>query len=160
MSELATYREYLDHFRSTLERQCAGLTPDQLATCSVPPSDLSLLGLVRHMARVEHYWFRMVIDEHLDEERLDDDDPTGGFHRIAPRQESVEEAFARWRAWIQYADGVLDGLTDATLGERRTDRHGESSPLRDVLVHMVEEYARHCGHADLLREVIDGATGL
>ncbi|MFT4263861.1 MAG: DinB family protein [Nocardioides sp.] len=160
MSELATYRDYLDHYRSTLLRQAEGLTPEQLAARSVPPSDLSIGGLVRHMARVEHYWFRMVLDEHLDEERLDSDDPTGGFHRIEPTQASVDEALARFQEWRAYADGTLDRLAGADLGELRTDRHGETAPIRDVLVHMVEEYARHCGHADLLREVLDGTTGL
>jgi uncharacterized damage-inducible protein DinB len=160
MTELATYREYLDHFRDTLARQCADLTPDQLARPAVPPSDLSLLGLVRHMARVEHYWFHMVIDRHLDVERLDADDPTGGFHRVEATQASVEEAFARWSQWREYADGSVTRLEGVDLGELRVDRHGEECTLRDVLVHMVEEYARHCGHADLLRECLDGRTDL
>jgi hypothetical protein len=112
------------------------------------------------MARVEHYWFHMVIDHHLDVERLDADDPTGGFHRVDPTQTSVEEAYSRWSQWREYADGSLTRLEGIDLGELRTDRHGEECTLRDVLVHMVEEYARHCGHADLLRECLDGRTDL
>jgi len=153
--ELATYRFYLDGHRRILETRCAGLTPEQLAEHSMPPSELSLLGLVRHLARVEHYWFRMVIDEHLDQPRLDDDDPTGGFRSIAPTPESVAEAFSRWDEQIAYAEACLDGLADTDLAAPRRDRHGEATCVRDVLVHLVEEYARHNGHADLLREALD-----
>jgi uncharacterized damage-inducible protein DinB len=158
--ELATYRSYLENGRLTLELKCQGLSPAQLAAHSVPPSDLSLLGLVRHMSRVEHYWFSMVIDQNLAIERLDAADPTGGFHSIEPTAESVEEAFERWRVWREYADDALDRLREVDLGERRRDRHGNDLTLRDILVHLVEEYARHCGHADLLRECIDGRTGI
>ncbi|WP_300678575.1 DinB family protein [Nocardioides sp.] len=160
VGELATYRDYLDNFRLTLEMKCQDLSPEQLATRSVPPSDLSLLGLVRHMARVEHYWFSMVIDGDLGIERLDADDPTGGFHRVEPTRASVEEAFGRWRTWREYADGSLDRLDGVDLGDLRRDRHGADLSLREILVHLVEEYARHCGHADLLRECLDGRTGL
>jgi uncharacterized damage-inducible protein DinB len=156
--ELATYLGYLDGHRRILEARCADLSPEQLATPGVPPSDLSLLGLVRHMARVEHYWFRMVIDEHLDEIRLDADDPTGGFHSIAPTAESVAEAFARWDEQAAYADACLAQLTDADLAAPRRDRHGDRMTVRDVLVHMIEEYARHNGHADLLRERLEHRT--
>ena len=154
--ELATYRGYLDGHRRVLEAKCDGLRPEQLAAPSVPPSDLSLLGLVRHLARVEHYWFRMVIDGHLEETRLDADDPTGGFHSIAPTPESVAEAFARWDEQTAYADACLDQLTDADLGGVRRDRHGQDLTVREVLVHLIEEYARHNGHADLLRERLGG----
>jgi uncharacterized damage-inducible protein DinB len=158
--ELATYRFYLDGHRRVLAAKCEGLDADALAKPGVPPSDLSLMGLVRHLARVEHYWFRMVIDEHLDDERLDADDPTGGFHRVASTQESVDAAFGSWREQIAYAGACLDRLTEADLASSRTDRHGEELSVREVLLHMVEEYARHNGHADLLRERIDGRTGL
>ena len=153
--ELATYRFYLDGHRRILETKCDGLAPEQLVARSLPPSDLSLLGLVRHLARVEHYWFRMVIDEHLDEQRLDADDATGGFHSVAPTAESVAEAFSRWDEQIAYADACLAQLGDADLAALRRDRHGEELAVRDVLVHLIEEYARHNGHADLLRECVD-----
>ncbi|MCA1982859.1 DinB family protein [Nocardioides nematodiphilus] len=157
--ELATYRFYLDGHRRVLQAKCAGLSPEQLATTALAPSELSLLGLVRHMGRVEHVWFRMVIDGHVDEPMLDADDPTGGFRSIAPTAESVDEAFARWRAQIAYAERCLDALGEEEMGATRRTRHGEETTVRDVLVHMVEEYARHAGHADLLREQIDGTTG-
>jgi uncharacterized damage-inducible protein DinB len=157
--ELATYRFYLDGHRRILEAKCEGLGAEQLAARSLPPSELSLLGLVRHLARVEHYWFRMVIAERLDQPRLDDDDPTGGFRSIEPTPESVAEAFTRWDVERAYADACLAALTDADLDALRRDRHGEELAVREVLVHMVEEYARHNGHADLLREAVDGRAG-
>lgn len=154
--ELAVYAGYLRGHRAVLEAKCAGLSPEQLATPSLPPSDLSLLGLVRHLARVEHYWFRMVIDQHLDEERLDADDPTGGFHRASPTAESVEECTASWKQQREYADACLARLGDADLAAMRRTRHGDEASVREILVHLVEEYARHNGHADLLREALDG----
>ena len=158
--ELATYREYLTNYRLTLELKCLDLSPEQLAARSVPPSDMSLLGLIRHMGRVEQHWFHRTLRGHLTDPRLDADDPTGGFHSIAPTQESVDEAFARLHEQIRLADEWLDTITDADLGEvKPLPRQGESASVRDILVHMIEEYARHCGHADLLRECIDGRTG-
>jgi uncharacterized damage-inducible protein DinB len=159
VGELATYREYLTHFRLTLELKCRDLTPAQLATASVPPSDLSLLGLVRHLARVEYGWFFQVLQGHLDTPRLYADDPTGGFRGLTGTQEEVEAAFAAWREQIAAADAWLDALDEAELASSRTTRHGGEASVRDIMVHLVEEYARHCGHADLLRECIDGRTG-
>ncbi|MGH3350263.1 MAG: DinB family protein [Nocardioides sp.] len=158
VGELATYRDYLRHYRLTLELKCQDLGPEDLAKRSVPPSDLSLLGLVRHMARVEHSWFQRVLKEDLDLARFDEDDPTGGFHKVGPTQESVDQSFASWREQIAAADEWLDTIDDATLAETR-DLRGDETTIRDILVHMIEEYARHAGHADLLREVIDGRTG-
>lgn len=158
--ELANYRDYLKRHRRTVKRLCAGLSPEQLTTRAIPPSAITLAGLVRHLARVEHYWFHMVLESNLDVDRLDADDPTGGFHRVDPTEESVAEAFARWTTWTLYADGVLDRLTDADLASQRRDAHGHDSTVRAILVHLIEEYSRHCGHGDLLREVIDGRTGL
>lgn len=156
--ELANYRDYLDHYRRTLERKCAGLSPAQLATRSVPPSSLSLLGMVRHLARVEHFWFRRALVE-VDGERLYDDGDAG-FADVQPTQEAVDEAWAQWRGQVALADAWLDDRTDEDLATVVTFRRGtETSSVRDILVHMIEEYARHCGHADLLRECIDGTTG-
>lgn len=155
--ELAVYAGYLAGHRAVLAAKCEALDPVRLATPSMPPSDLSLLGLVRHMARVEHYWFRMVLDGHLEEERLDSDDPTGGFHKIAPTQESVDECFTAWREQVEYAVACVGRLSDDDLATTRRDRHGDDVSVREVLVHMVEEYARHNGHADLLREALDAA---
>ena len=160
VGELATYRDYLRHYRLTLELKCQDLGPEDLVKQSVPPSDLSLLGLIRHMARVEQSWFQRVLKENLDLARLDADDPTGGFHKVKPTQESVDEAFASWREQVAAADEWLDSIDDSMLGETRdVGRGDEPTSIRDILVHMIEEYARHAGHADLLREVIDGRTG-
>ena len=156
--ERETLLSYLKNYRLTLELKCQGLDPGQLATQSVPPSDLSLLGLVRHMGRVEHHWFRRVMEHRLDLPRLNarPDDSDLSFVEAVGTPECVEEAFAVWKNEIGYADDYLAGVESFdVLGQTR------SGPveLRDVLVHMIEEYARHCGHADLLRECIDGRTG-
>jgi len=159
--ELATYRGYLDHYRLTLEMKCAGLTAEQLATRSVPPSTLSLLGLVRHLARVEHSWFERVLKGQLHLERLyrPDDDHDFDFNGAMAQDDVVEDAFTQWRAQVASANAWLDTFDEAELGRVVDVRDGETASVRDILVHMVEEYARHCGHADLLRECIDGRTG-
>lgn len=157
--ELTNYRDYLGHYRETLVRKCEGLSPEQLATRSVPPSALSLLGLVRHLARVEHFWFERALVE-TDGPRLHDDDGDAGFAVVEPTVEAVDEAWATWRAQVAVSDAWLDSCSPDDMGRLVTYRHGtETSTVRDVLVHMVEEYARHCGHADLLRECLDGTTG-
>ncbi|TNM37587.1 DinB family protein [Nocardioides albidus] len=156
--ELANLRDYLTHYRETLERKCAGLTPEQMATRSVPPSSMSLLGLVRHLARVEHFWFQRALVEVEDDRIYDDGD--AGFAVVEPTEAAVTEAWAAWREQVALADAWLDGQRDGGLGRVVTFRQGtETSSIRDILLHMVEEYARHCGHADLLRECIDGVTG-
>jgi uncharacterized damage-inducible protein DinB len=157
--ELANYRDYLAHYRSTLERQCADLTPEQLAERAVPPSNLSLLGMLRHMARVEHFWFQIVLRDGAGERMYDDGD--AGFADVQPTEAAVAEAVDAWRAQVALADEWLEEADDDVMDEERTFRKGtETSSVRDILVHMIEEYARHCGHADLIREVIDGRTGL
>lgn len=160
VGELATLREYLTNYRITLELKCSDLDAEQLARRSVPPSTLSLLGLIRHLAGVEHSWFRRVLQENMDLPRLfwRDGDRDSPFDDAAADPVMVEEAFAAWRAEIEAADEWLDRLNDEDLG-REVPLHGEQVSIRDVLVHMVEEYARHAGHADLLRECIDGRTG-
>jgi uncharacterized damage-inducible protein DinB len=138
--------------------KCDDLTPDQLATRSVPPSTLSLLGLIRHMALVEHNWFYRVLQGHLDADRLyrSEEDVDLEFNGAVADPAVVEEAFTSWREQIAAAEAWLDQGPD--LDARVMMRQGEAS-VRDILIHMVEEYARHCGHADLLRECIDGRTG-
>jgi uncharacterized damage-inducible protein DinB len=159
VGELATIREYLFNYRLTLGMKCADLSPEQLASRSVPPSTMSLLGLVRHMARVEHNWFQRSLRGHRDLPRLfwspDDDDLD--FNGAGADPAVVEEAFAAWQAQIAIADEWLGGPID--LGAEIQTPRGEQTSVRDVLIHMIEEYARHCGHADLLRECIDGRTG-
>ncbi|GAA3648223.1 hypothetical protein GCM10022237_04810 [Nocardioides ginsengisoli] len=160
--ELTNYRDYLTQYRRTLARKCAGLGPADLARRSVPPSTLSLLGLVRHMAYVEQAWFQRALQANLDEPRpfTDPDDRDFDFNQAVGTQECVDEAFAEWERQIARADAWLDAQTDATMAaEVVYNSDGETAPVRDIVVHMIEEYARHCGHADLLRECIDGTTG-
>lgn len=149
--------QYLDHYRMTLELKCEGLDAAQLATRSVPPSSLSLLGLVRHLARVEHGWWRRTIEGRHDLEHLyrTDADPDLDFNGATPDDETVADAWRSWRTEIEHAREVYAGLDLDAL----VDVHGDEVEARDIVVHLVEEYARHAGHADLLRECIDGRTG-
>ncbi|MGZ4436854.1 MAG: DinB family protein [Nocardioides sp.] len=158
--EKATLREYLRNYRLTLDLKCGGLDPDQLARRSVPPSTMSLLGLIRHLAQVENHWFRRVLQGKADGPRLfkSEDDRDADFNGAVADPAVVEEAFAAWHGEIAAADEWLDALDEDELGREVPFDDGTVS-VRDVLVHVVEEYARHAGHADLLRECIDGRTG-
>ena len=160
VGEKATYREYLRNYRLTIEMKCDGLDADQLARRSVPPSTMSLLGLVRHLARVEHSWFRRVLQERPELPRLYGREGVRDldFDEAVADPAVVAEAFATWKAEIADADAWLDGLDEADLGREVPLEDGTVS-IRDVLVHLIEEYARHAGHADLLRECINGRTG-
>ena len=154
--EKAVLAQYLDHYRTTLEMKCDGLDAGQLARRSVPPSTLSLLGLVRHLAKVEHSWFRRVL-EGQDLPRLfwSEEDRDLDFNGAVADDHVVAEAWEAWWREVVHARKVYEGLDlDATV-----EVHGEPAEVRDIIVHMVEEYARHVGHADLLRECIDGRTG-
>jgi uncharacterized damage-inducible protein DinB len=158
VGEKDTVVGYLRHYRTTLRMKCEGLDAEQLARRSVPPSTLSLLGLVRHLAQVEHHWFRRVL-QGQDEARLysspgaRDHDFDGAVADPAV----VDEAWSTWEREVAAADAWLaqdvSWDVEVPLGE------SDTVSVRDVVVHMVEEYARHVGHADLLRECIDGRTG-
>ena len=119
-------------------------------------ANISLLGLVRHMARVEQSWFRRVIEGHMDIPRLfQDEAEDAGFNFPEVDDDLVRASHALWQDEIAYARAVLDRTDlDAVV-----DVHGESTEVRDIIVHMIEEYARHCGHADLVRECVDGRAG-
>ncbi len=160
VGEKATYREYLGNYRLTIGMKCDGLDANQLARRSIPPSTLSLLGLVRHLAQVENHWFQRVLQGRIDAPRLykREDDGDWDFGGSAPDLSVVKDAFATWKAEIARADEWLDALEEADLG-REVPVDGGTVSTRDVLVHVIEEYARHAGHADLLRECIDGRTG-
>jgi uncharacterized damage-inducible protein DinB len=160
VGEKATYREYLSNYRLTIEMKCEGLDAHQLARRSVPPSILSLLGLVRHLAQVENHWFQRVLQGQTSSPRLykREDDPDWDFSAARPDPAVAEDAFATWKAEIAKADEWLDALDEADLGSEVPFDDGTVA-VRDVLVHVIEEYARHAGHADLLRECIDGRTG-
>ena len=159
-SEKATLREYLDNYRLTLDMKCGGLDAEQLARRSVPPSTLSLLGLVRHLAQVENHWFQRVLQGRTDPPRLfkREDDKDADFTGAVADPAVVAEAFAAWKAEIVAADEWLDALGEDDLGQV-VPYDDDTVSVRDVLVHVIEEYARHAGHADLLRECIDGRTG-
>jgi uncharacterized damage-inducible protein DinB len=162
VGELPNIRAYLTNYRLTLGMKCDDLSPDQLATRSVPPSTLSLLGLVRHMALVEHHWFVRILQSRHDSPRpfWSDDDHDWDFNGAVADPAAVVEAFTEWKAQIAAADAWLDTLADGNdLGAAVPTLRSGPAIIREVLVHMVEEYARHCGHADLLRECIDGRTG-
>jgi uncharacterized damage-inducible protein DinB len=158
--EKATLQEYLSNYRLTMDMKCGGLDAEQLARRSVPPSTLSLLGLIRHLAQVENHWFQRVLQGKTDRPRLFrlDDDKDADFNGAVADAAIVEEAFAVWKAEIAAAAEWLDELDEGDLGQQVSHHDGTVS-VRDVLVHVIEEYARHAGHADLLRECIDGRTG-
>jgi uncharacterized damage-inducible protein DinB len=158
--EKATLREYLSNYRLTLDMKCGGLEAEQLARRSVPPSTLSLLGLIRHLAQMENHWFQRVLQARTDQPRLykRDDDRDADFSGAVADPAVVDEAFAAWKAEIAAADEWLDTLDEDDLG-REVPFDDDTVSVRDVLVHVIEEYARHAGHADLLRECIDGRTG-
>jgi hypothetical protein len=121
---------------------------------------MSLLGLVRHLAQVENHWFERVLRGQTDGPRLykRDDDRDRDFTGAVPDPGVVADAFATWKAEIARAQEWLDVLEEDDLGREVPTGDG-SVTTRDVLVHVIEEYARHAGHADFLRECIDGRTG-
>jgi uncharacterized damage-inducible protein DinB len=151
---------WLDYHRETLAWKCEGLTPDQLCARPIPSTSLTLIGLVRHMAEVERSWFRRCVGGRTLEDAPPiyydrDTNPDGDFDDVDPS--TVEADVATWRAEIAASDAVL-----ATVGLDDVRHHAvwdEDLDVRWVVIHMIEEYARHNGHADLLRQAIDGATG-
>jgi uncharacterized damage-inducible protein DinB len=146
---------WLDYHRATLLQKCAGLNDEQLRRRSCAPSTLSLLGLVRHMAEVERSWFqRRVAGRELRFLYCDvESNPDGDFDDVDTAD--TWEAFATYR---RTCDEVRAAAADATLDDMLRDGDSRCS-VRWVYLHMIEEYARHNGHADLLRQRIDGATG-
>jgi uncharacterized damage-inducible protein DinB len=152
--ERAMLSGWLDYHRATLAMKCAGLDDQQLAARAVPPSNLSLLGLVRHMADVERAWFSRVEGLsprffYATDERPDRDIEDAGL-------DPVDADVANWTGACAESRAVT---AKHTLEDTFVSKWGNTLSLRWVLVHMIEEYARHNGHADLLRECIDGATG-
>ena len=156
--ERATLLEYLRRYRLTMEMKCADLDADQLASRSVPPSTMSLLGLIRHMADVERHWFRRVMAQ-SDAPFLywSEDVPDAEWLGAVADPALVEDAWRAWRGEVAFAEKLVADSPD--LGVKGVEPDGSSPALRSVLVHMIEEYARHCGHADLLRERVDGRIG-
>lgn len=148
--ELATYEDYLSDYRHTLLMKCAGLDAEQLARRSVPPSTISLLGLLRHLAEVERDW-RGWIAEGVAEPKVYGD---GDFDGALAEDSVVRVAYVTLKEEQARTDAALAAHPD--LGERLG---ADGIAVRELMVHRIEEYARHCGHADLLRECIDGRVG-
>jgi uncharacterized damage-inducible protein DinB len=154
--ERAALDSFLDYHRQTLLRKCSGLTAEQLKRRAVASSTLTLLGLVRHLTEVERGWFRRgFAGEQADAVYFTDENPDADFDSLDSA--NAEADFAAYQAEI--------GSCRTAVAGRRLDetfvhpRSATEISLRWVYLHMLEEYARHNGHADLLREAIDGATG-
>jgi uncharacterized damage-inducible protein DinB len=155
--ERKSLETWLDFHRDTLLQKCQALSGEQLVRRAVQPSSLSLLGLVRHMAEVERAWFRLRFagQSELGYLYCSDEHPDGEFDFAEP--DGAEADFAVFRQECELARAAAAGHSlDETFIHLRT---GETFDLRWVYTHMIEEYARHNGHADILREQIDGVTG-
>jgi uncharacterized damage-inducible protein DinB len=155
--ERATLESRLDSYRATPGTTCDGLSDDQLRTASVPPSPLTLLGLVQHMAEVERNWFRRILaGEDVPGIFWTDEEPDGDFDLVDDADPAAD--IATYREELRVCREIAARHPDLDgLGARL--RRGHEVSLRWIYVHMIEEYARHNGHADFLRERIDGATG-
>ncbi|MGQ5265171.1 DinB family protein [Micromonospora sp. ZYX-F-536] len=155
--ERETLRAFLDFHRATLALKCDGLSDADLRRQSMPPSTLSLLGLVRHMAEVERAWFRRVIDGQ--------DVPlvwseTGDYQQAYDASSATRaEAFDAWQREVEHARRIERAAPSLDVTGHNA-RSGEDVSLRLVMLHLIHEYARHNGHADFLREGIDGAVGV
>jgi uncharacterized damage-inducible protein DinB len=159
LGEREALEAWLDFHRSTLLQKCAGLTAEQLKQREVPPSKLSLLGLVRHMTEVERWWFRIhAEDRDMPMPYSSDAVPEADFDDLDPAD--AEADLAAFRAEIDEAkSAVSDKQLDDVVPSH--GHHPEwTRNIRWIYLHMIEEYARHNGHADLIRERIDGVTGM
>jgi uncharacterized damage-inducible protein DinB len=154
----ATLLDYLRACRLALELKCAGLDAEQLARRSVPPSTMSLLGLIRHLADVERNWFRRVMARTGTPPLYWSGDVRDADWAGAVADPAVvADAWRAWREEVAVAERFVAGSPDLAI---RVPLHdGTTVALREVILHMIEEYARHLGHADLLRERIDGRVG-
>jgi uncharacterized damage-inducible protein DinB len=154
--ERETLRAYLDYHRATLAMKCEGLSDDDLRRRSMPPSTLTLLGLVRHMAEVERTWFRIVINaEDIPLVWSDEGDYQVAYDAEASTR---SEAFAAWEAEVELSRRI-EREAESLDVTGHSKRWGEDVSLRLVMLHLIHDYARHNGHADLLREGIDGTVG-
>nr|BFF16854.1 DinB family protein [Promicromonospora thailandica] len=162
-------RTFVNHYRATILRQCEGLTAHQLRTPH-PPSTMTLAGLLKHLAYVEDVWFsvRLLGNEPAPPWDTVDWDADVDWDWNSALTETPQELTARFDAAVAASERILDEVLAQSADrqedalDRLTARPGRQGPisLRWILVHMVEEYSRHAGHADLLREALDGATDL
>ncbi|MFJ7494046.1 DinB family protein [Streptomyces sp. NPDC097727] len=146
---------FLQFQRETLARKCAGLTTEQLRERAVPASELTLLGLVRHLAEAERSWFRQVLKGEVAPPHWPGPDP-GEFAEFDVETADPDEAFRIWHEECARSRATVEAADSLEINGSYGD---DVFSLRYILTHMIEEYARHNGHADLLREAIDGATG-
>jgi uncharacterized damage-inducible protein DinB len=149
--------EWLGFHRDTLLWKCSGLTADQLKERAVPPSRLSLLGLVRHMTEVERWWFRMHAAQQDLEFPYDPKSEGADFEDL-----DAADAAANLEAYRAEIDAAKAAVADKGLEDvvpSRGDHPERTRDVRWIYLHMIEEYSRHNGHADLIRERIDGQTG-
>lgn len=153
--ERDTLTHFLAHHRRYLAAKCDGLDVEQMARRSAEPSAMSLLGLIRHMAEVERNWFRNVMaGGSVDRYFGTDADPDADFHAAAPGASHVQAAWSTWNREVKFAEQFVANAPNLDITGVEAWRGPLS--LRWVLIHMIEEYAQHNGHADLLRERIDG----
>ena len=145
--------EFLNYYRVVFRRKAEGIDDTAARTATCPPSELTIMGLVRHMAEVERSWFRRgIAGENAAPIYYSDDDPDGDLH--VGSADTLDEALATWQREVERAEAIFAGvaLDDVEQGRDRFS-------VRWIMVHMIEEYARHCGHLDLIRQAIDGSTG-
>jgi uncharacterized damage-inducible protein DinB len=155
---------WLDFHRATLARKCEDLDDRQARTASVAPSPMTVVGLVRHLTEVERNWFQRVLAGRTDLPRVHPESGDAGFALPAgddaPR---LAVALADWRAEVSRSRGTAARVSLDDCGtfsdEDAARAGGREVSLRWILLHLIEEYARHNGHADLIRERIDGVTG-
>lgn len=150
--ERSALLRFLDYQRAVLGRKAMGLSEQQAKLTSCPPSGLTMLGLVRHLSGVERWWSRSVTGSKDFQLHSDSDTTEGDF--FPPPDATLAEALESYWGEVAAADDIF---ATADLEDRQ--RNGGIHNVRWILIHLVEEYARHCGHADLLREAIDGAVG-
>ena len=163
--ERTTLVESLRCQRLTLEMKCAALDADALARRSIEPSTISLLGLVRRLAEMERATFRvMMAGQDVPRLFCSDTNRDGDFDGAVPDPQVVADAWDAWRAEVDFATVFVAEATSLDITrDDPSNQHGSGGrpmSLREVLVGMIEEYARHMGHVDLLRERIDGRVGL
>jgi len=163
-AEEETLWGFLDFYRATLAKKCVGLTDEQMKTAAIPPSTLTLLGLVRHLIEVERWWIDVMFfgDEDVPVLPVNSEDEDGDFNDLTavPVAEVIDLCCAHWDAWRARVQGHrLDEHSVGSSGRFNEDGSPQFFTLRFIAAHLVEEYARHCGHADLLREVLDGSAG-
>jgi len=148
---------FLEYQRDTLLLKCAGLSPEQLLARSVPPSTLCLLGLVRHLTEVEFGWLQV---RFVGVEDVEIYGPGDADLEVTDADErSVAEAFARHAEHVRLSNAIIAGAELGALTAQPHPRTGERFSLRWILTHLIQEYARHNGQADLLRQAIDGSVG-